>query len=169
MKRRLRPDMYLDSVYDLDIRELRSKGIRSIIMDIDNTLVSWDTKEPDEKVINFICMLASEGFKICMLSNNTRKRVEEFNRCLKLPAIYKAVKPSKYAFRRAMKLMDSTSEDTAVIGDQLFTDVYGGNRMGLFTILVVPISEKEFIWTRMVRMVERMVLGRNKTIKNKKC
>lgn len=169
MKSRLKPDLYLNTVYDLDMNMLKSIGIKSIILDIDNTLVSWDTKEPDEKVGKFVCMLSEEGFKICILSNNTRKRVEEFNKCLNLPAIHKAVKPSKYAFRRAMKLMDATASDTAVIGDQLFTDVLGGNRMGLFTILVAPISDKEFIWTRLVRLVEKAVLKGNNVIKKKNC
>lgn len=161
MKSRLIPDLYLNTVYDLDTGILKAHGIRAIIVDIDNTLVSWDTKEPDDKVNELVCKLTEEGFKICILSNNTRKRVDEFNRCLKLPAIHKAIKPSKAAFRRAMKLMGSEAVNTAVIGDQLFTDVLGGNRLGLFTVLVSPISDKEFVWTRLVRMLERFVLRRN--------
>lgn len=160
MKNRLKPDIFLNTVYELDTGVLKEKGIEAIIVDIDNTLVSWDTRLPDAKVIELIYGLAAEGFKICILSNNSRKRVEEFNRELKLPAIHKAVKPSKSAFRRAMRLMNSTAENTAVIGDQLFTDVLGGNRLGLLTILVAPISDKEFIWTRFVRKLEKLVLGR---------
>jgi len=162
MKNRLKPDFYLNTVYELDTAMLRTKGIRAIIVDIDNTLVAWGTKVPDEKVNALVCKLAEEGFKICILSNNTRKRVEEFNKGLSLPAIYKALKPSKAAFRRAMKLMGSDADTTAVIGDQLFTDILGGNRLELLTILVSPISEKEFLWTRLVRMLERSVLKRNK-------
>lgn len=161
MKNRLKPDLLLNTIYDLNTAELKAHNIKAIIVDIDNTLVSWDTKEPDEKVNELICKLGTEGFKLCILSNNTKKRVEEFNKCLKLPAIHKAIKPSKAAFRRAMKLMDSLPENTAVIGDQLFTDVLGGNRLGLFTILVIPISNKEFIWTRFVRKLEAFVLKRN--------
>lgn len=167
MKNRLKPDLYLNTVYELDTAALKVKGIRAIIVDIDNTLVSWDTRLPDEKVTGLVSRLAAEGFKICILSNNTRKRVEEFNKGLSLPAIYKALKPSKAAFKRAMKLMDSDAGTTAVIGDQLFTDILGGNRLGLFTVLVSPISDKEFIWTRLVRMLEKFVLKRsNMTNKN---
>jgi HAD superfamily phosphatase (TIGR01668 family) len=158
MKNRLKPDIYLNSVYELDTASLKAYGINAIIIDIDNTLVSWDTREPDDKVNELVRRLGCEGFKICILSNNSRKRVEEFNKCLNLPAIHKAIKPSKTAFRRAMKLMGSAPSDTAVIGDQLFTDVLGGNRMGLFTILVSPISDKEFIWTRIVRKLEKRIL-----------
>ncbi len=164
MKRRFIPDLYLNTVYELDISLLKAKGIKSIIVDIDNTLVSWETRVPDDKVTELVCKLTSEGFKICILSNNTKKRVEEFNECLKLPAIHKAIKPSKTAFRRAMRLMNSSPENTAVIGDQLFTDVLGGNRLGLFTVLVSPISDKEFIWTRFVRLLEKSVLKRNNVV-----
>ena len=161
MKNRLKPDLYLNTVYELDISALKEQGIKAIIVDIDNTLVSWDTKVPDEKVTELVCKLVAEGFKICILSNNTKKRVDEFNKCLNLPAIHKAVKPSKIAFRRAMKLMNSEADNTAVIGDQLFTDVLGGSRLGLFTVLVAPISDKEFIWTRIVRLLEAFVLKKN--------
>lgn len=161
MKNRLKPDIYLNTVYELDIAVLKQKGIRAIIVDIDNTLVAWDTRLPDEKVNELVGRLVAEGFKICILSNNSRKRVEEFNKGLKLPAIYKALKPGKAAFRRAMKLMEARVSETAVIGDQLFTDILGGNRLGLFTVLVAPISSKEFLWTRLVRMVEKSVLKRN--------
>lgn len=164
MKRRFIPDMYLNTVYELDISLLKDKGIKSIIVDIDNTLVSWETRVPDDKVTELVCKLTAEGFKICILSNNTKKRVEEFNEYLKLPAIHKAIKPSKAAFRRAMRLMNSSPENTAVIGDQLFTDVLGGNRLGLFTVLVSPISDKEFIWTRLVRLLEKSVLKRNNVV-----
>ena len=169
MKNGLKPDLYLNTVYELDTSALKAIGIKFIIVDIDNTLVSWDTKVPDEKVTELVCKLVAEGFKICILSNNTKKRVEEFNKGLNLPAIHKAVKPSKIAFRRAMKLMDSSVENTAVIGDQLFTDVLGGNRLGLFTVLVSPISNKEFIWTRFVRILEKFVLKRNNVLKKKDC
>lgn len=158
MKNKLKPDMFLNTIYELDTASLKAHGINAIIVDIDNTLVSWNTKEPDDKVYELVYRLGTEEFKICILSNGTRKRVEEFNKCLKLPAVYKAIKPSKTAFIKAMKLMNSAPANTAVIGDQLFTDVLGGNRLGLFTVLVAPISEKEFIWTRIVRRLEKRIL-----------
>lgn len=161
MKSRLKPDLYINTVHDLDTAILKKNGISGIIVDIDNTLVSWETREPDDKVIKLVCSLSLHGFKVCILSNNTRKRVEEFNRCLNLPAIHKAIKPSKGAFRKAMRLLGTDASTTAVIGDQLFTDIYGGNRLGLFTILVSPISSNEFVWTRFVRIIERSILKKH--------
>lgn len=157
----LKPNLYIKTVYDLDTSLFRERGICGIIVDIDNTLVAWNTKEPDERVVNLICKLTSEGYKVCILSNNTRRRVEEFNRCLNLPAIHKAIKPRKNAFRKALKLLGTQPANTAVIGDQLFTDVYGGNRLGMFTVLVNPISDKEFIWTKLVRKLEKWVIKKN--------
>lgn len=158
MVKNLIPDMHCDSVFLVDIDSLKDKGIEGIIIDIDNTLVAWETKEADEKVIKFISTLLKNGFRICIISNNTRRRVEKFNEELRLPAIHKAGKPKTAPYLKAMKLLNTHYDNTAVIGDQLFTDVLGGNRLGLFTILVTPISPNEFIWTRIVRKVEKIVL-----------
>lgn len=150
--------MNYESVFMIDADDLKQRKIEGIIIDIDNTLVAWETKEADEKVIDFIRYLLGKGFKICMISNNTRKRVEKFNETLGLPAIHKAGKPKTAPYLKAMELLDTHRYNTAVIGDQLFTDIFGGNRLGLFTILVTPISPKEFIWTRFVRKIERKML-----------
>jgi len=80
------------------------------------------------------------------------------NEKLKLPAIHRASKPRTGAFRKAMKTLGTNVENTAVIGDQIFTDVLGGNRMKLFTVLVVPLEGREFWWTTFVRKIERHVL-----------
>ncbi len=157
----LKPDLYIQSVYQLDIEILKKKQIQGIIIDIDNTLVSWDTCEPDEICTAFIQMLLSNGFKLCILSNARKKRVALFNRTLSLPALHNAFKPFKGAFTGAMKRMGTTAADTAVIGDQLFTDILGGKRLGLFTILVAPISSKEFLWTKFMRRIEKRFLKTN--------
>ncbi|SHI92157.1 YqeG family HAD IIIA-type phosphatase [Lutispora thermophila] len=158
MKKLLKPNLYYESIFYIDNNKLKEKGIEGIIIDLDNTLAAWDVKEADAKVINFINDLKQKGFKICIISNNTKARVDKFNEILGLPAIHKAGKPKLSPYIKAMKLLKTHRQNTAVIGDQLFTDVLGGNRLGLFTILVTPISEKEFIWTRMVRKLERIVL-----------
>ena len=158
MKKLLMPDLYYESVFFIDNKELKRRGIEGIIIDIDNTLVPWDVKEADTKVISFINDLLQQGFKVCIISNNTKKRVNKFNEVLDLPSIHRAGKPKLTPYLKAMKLLNTNTHNTAVIGDQLFTDVLGGNRLGLFTILVTPVSEKEFIWTRIVRKLERIVL-----------
>lgn len=152
------PNLYLSSVYELDTNILKHRNIQNIIIDIDNTLVAWETELADEKTIDLVKKLLADDFKVCILSNNTKKRVEVFNEALSLPAIHKAGKPRRSAYKKALLQLKAEPSKTAVIGDQIFTDVLGGNRMGMFTVLVKPINQKEFIGTRLVRIVERSVL-----------
>ena len=164
MKKLLSPRMHLESVFLINSKALKENKISGIIIDIDNTLVAWEAKDADNRTTELIEGLLSEGFRICILSNNTKKRVAEFNKKLKLPAIHKAGKPKKSSYEKAMKILGTKPANTAVIGDQIFTDILGGNRLGLFTILVTPISTKEFIGTRFVRKIERLVLKQFKNI-----
>ncbi|AOT72904.1 YqeG family HAD IIIA-type phosphatase [Geosporobacter ferrireducens] len=158
MLSRLTPKHYAESVFQVDVKLLQAKQIQGLIIDIDNTLVEWDKKYASDAVKAWLQKLQEIGFSICLVSNNTEDRVVVFNEALKLPAIHRARKPRRDPFRKAMKIMGTTPETTAVIGDQLFTDVLGGNRLGLFTVLVVPLEGREFWWTTLVRKVERHVL-----------
>ncbi|AKL95268.1 HAD superfamily (subfamily IIIA) phosphatase [Clostridium aceticum] len=154
----LTPDLYVESILHLDLEKLKARNIKGLIIDIDNTLVAWDIKYASEEAKQWLLSLKEEGFEVCLVSNNTEDRVVTFNEKLQLPAIHRATKPRRGAFKKAMENMGTTVHNTAVIGDQIFTDVLGGNRMGLFTVLVVPIESKEFWWTTLVRKVERHVL-----------
>lgn len=156
----LTPDLFVDSIFELNLERLKEKGIKGLIIDIDNTLVAWDIKFASEDTKAWLLKLKQEGFEVCLVSNNTEDRVVTFNEELKLPAIHRATKPRRGAFKKAMGLMGTNLKNTAVIGDQIFTDVLGGNRMGIFTILVVPIESKEYWWTTFVRKIERRVLKR---------
>jgi len=154
----LKPRIYLDSVFHLDLEQLKQLNIQGFIIDIDNTLVEWDKKYASERVKNWLRNLELEGFKVCLVSNNTEDRVVTFNEELKLPAIHRAVKPRLEPFEKAMSIMGTKPETTAVIGDQIFTDIFGGNRLNLFTILVIPIGNRELTWTKFVRKIEKVVL-----------
>lgn len=158
MMKLLTPDLHVDSVLDLDLEKVKANNIKGLIIDIDNTLVSWELKYASDKTKEWLLNLEKEGFKVCLVSNNTEDRVVTFNEKLKLPAIHRAAKPRIGAFKKAMEIMGTEVSNTAIIGDQIFTDVLGGNRMNIFTILVVPIEGKEFWWTTFVRKVERHVL-----------
>lgn len=157
----LKPKIHINTIYHLNTDSLKSKNIKGIILDIDNTLIPWDSKDLDEKALAFINNLQHKGFKICILSNSTKKRVARLNKILGLPAICNGCKPWKHSYIKAMKLMNTYASNTAVIGDQIFTDILGGNKLGLYTILVNPISTKEFLWTRIMRKVESLVLKRD--------
>jgi len=122
-------------------------------------LVPNHVKEADKGAVDWIEKVKSSGFKACIVSNASKKRVVKFNERLKLYAIHRASKPGTAAFRRALKLMKLKEEEIAVVGDQIFTDIYGGNRLGAFTILVDPIDRKtEFIFVKFKRLFEKFVL-----------
>lgn len=156
--KKLTPDLYLDTVYELDLEKLKKKGINTIITDLDNTLVGWNDPNPDAKLVRWFENLKENGFKVAIVSNNGENRVAHFAKQVHLPFISKAQKPRRSPFKRAMETLGSSVRETAVLGDQIFTDVLGGNRTGLFTVLVIPINPKEFIGTKVVRQCEKIVL-----------
>ncbi|BCJ88554.1 hypothetical protein skT53_35390 [Effusibacillus dendaii] len=158
MFRQLIPSLYVKSIYDIDLDALQAQKIKGILTDLDNTLVAWNSPEVSPELANWLAELKRRGMKVCIVSNNKQPRVEGFARQLGLPSIFSAKKPIRKAFRQAMRLIGTQPHETVVIGDQIFTDVLGGNRMGLYTILVIPLAEKEFIGTKLLRAMERFVL-----------
>jgi len=152
------PDMVVDRVQDIDLNMLKEKSIKGLILDIDNTLVPEHVEEADQNAVDWIEGLKKEGFKVCIVSNAAKKRVDRFNEKLKLIAIHRAKKPVSGAFRKAAGLMGIDVRQIAMIGDQVFTDVFGSKRLGMFSILVKPIHMKEAFFVRLKRLPERYVL-----------
>ncbi|WP_069998214.1 YqeG family HAD IIIA-type phosphatase [Cellulosilyticum sp. I15G10I2] len=153
------PTHYLKSIYEIDIKALQEEGIKGIIFDIDNTLVPYDEAEPNDKIITFFGKLREAGFKITLVSNNTEDRVIKFNEKLKVFAIHKSKKPLTKSFKKALRLMDCQKEEAIIVGDQIFTDIYGGNKAGIKTILVVPVSDKDEWITKIKRGLEKKVIS----------
>lgn len=152
------PDLYVPSVYAVDAERLARRGIRGIVTDLDNTLVAWNEPEAPDRLVHWLDDLRRSGFRVCIVSNNKEVRVRPFAEALDIPAVFEAGKPRNRAFRRALDLLGTSPRETAVIGDQIFTDIAGGNRMGMYTILVVPISDKEWVGTRLMRILERQIM-----------
>ncbi len=161
------PDQHLESIFELDPDYLWGLGIRGIITDLDNTLVPWNDRVVTPGLAEWFSVLRKKGFKLYIVSNNSRDSGGEVAKELDIPAIWYAVKPRVSSFKKALEKMELSPGEVAVIGDQIFTDVLGGNRLGLYTIKVTPISEKEFIWTRLMRMLERLLLGYQSNNSNK--
>lgn len=154
----LLPRKTYNTVFDIPLKELYVYGIRGIIIDLDNTLTEWNNPELSSDTISWIERAKDIGFNMCFVSNNSDLRVREVADIVEISFVARAVKPRRRSFRKGMDLMQTKPDTTAVVGDQIFTDILGGNRLGLFTILVSPISRKEFIGTRLVRVIERMIL-----------
>lgn len=163
------PNEYVKSIYTINYKKLQEKGIQGLVFDIDNTLVPYFIQTPPKKITGFICRLVRQGFKVTLVSNNTKKRVELFmqqldNKGLQIKAFHRAKKPSKINLSKAIEHMDLDKKKVALIGDQVFTDVLGGNRTGLYTILVKPISDKDEPITKIKRGIESLVI--KKYLKN---
>ncbi|MBQ7766119.1 MAG: YqeG family HAD IIIA-type phosphatase [Lachnospiraceae bacterium] len=151
------PDEYLDSTYEIDFEQLYEDGYRGVIFDIDNTLVPHGAPadERSKKLLNY---LRDRGFKIVLLSNNTKTRVDMFNEDLHLDTIPRGAKPLLKGYKKAMQMMGTSKENTFFVGDQLFTDVWGAKRLGIRSILVKPINAKEEIQIVLKRKLENIVL-----------
>jgi uncharacterized protein len=152
----------VDSIYDIDFPRLAASGIKGVIADLDNTLVPWGTNEINPELLAWVNTLKTSGLKLAILSNNSPSRVAYMSEQLGIYAASKAVKPRRGGFRHIAARFGLAPTQMAVIGDQLFTDILGGNRAGMHTILVLPLSKTEFIGTRLVRLIERFFLTRIK-------
>ncbi|MCR5527303.1 MAG: YqeG family HAD IIIA-type phosphatase [Lachnospiraceae bacterium] len=151
------PDEYIESTYAIDFEKMYEKGYRGVIFDIDNTLVPHDAPA-DANAIAFFKKLKSIGFKALVLSNNKEPRVKKFADAVGCEYIYKANKPSRGGYLKAMEKLNTEKNNTLFVGDQLFTDVWGAHRTGIHSILVHPIDPKEEIQIVLKRYLEKIVL-----------
>lgn len=151
------PKEYLDSTYEIDFEKMYKQGFRGIIFDIDNTLVPHGLPA-DERAIALFQRLKAIGYKVTMLSNNKEPRVKMFCDAVNAPYIYKAGKPNPNQYKAAMNNMGTDVQSTLFVGDQIFTDVWGANRAGIYSILVKPIHPKEEIQIVLKRYLEKIVL-----------
>ncbi len=151
------PDEWLDSAYVIDYEGLYSQGFRGIIYDIDNTLVPHGAPA-DARAIRLFERLKAIGFECCLLSNNKEPRVRTFNDPIGVHYVFKAGKPGRAGYEKAMAMMGTDRRNTVFIGDQLFTDVWGARRCKIRSILVTPMDPKEEIQIVLKRYLERIVL-----------
>jgi hypothetical protein len=160
---RLLPDQIVRTVYDIDLKDLKSRGVRGIVTDLDNTLVSARTPLATPELIAWLDAVREQGFQVVILSNNNLQRVAKFAEPLGIPYVHLARKPAARAFRRALEVLRLPPEQAVVVGDQMMTDMLGGRRAGLRTILVSPISmAEEGFMTRINRRIENIALRRLK-------
>jgi len=152
------PQIIVNSLYDIEFTRLQQEGFQGIIFDLDNTIIPWDSQSMSPDVIEWLKSLLAQGFKICLVSNNMGVRVKNIAGVFGIPFVSRAYKPAKTGFRQAMNIMNLAENQVVVVGDQIFTDVLGGNRLGLYTIWVKPLSAKEFIGTRITRRLEKITL-----------
>ena len=153
------PNEHVKSILDIKPEELKEKGIKGIITDLDNTLVEWDRPTATPQLIKWFDEIKKHNILVTIVSNNNEERVKAFSDPLQIPFIFRARKPMMPAFHRALSKMGIKKDETVVIGDQLLTDVLGGNRSGFHTILVVPVAQTDGFFTKFNRFAERRILN----------
>lgn len=152
------PDMYQQSIYTIDYQKLLSKGIKCILFDLDNTLVPVTDRQPTKKLKELFDELKRQGFKIIIFSNSHRKRLKPFKDELNVDCCASARKPFKEKFLLVLKEYHYNINEVAIIGDQILTDIVGGNKVGILTVLINPISNKDFFITKFNRIRERRIM-----------
>lgn len=157
MRHLLTPGHRADRINDIPPELLERWRIAGVILDLDNTIAPWDSDVPEAELAGWVGARVGEGIRVVLVSNNHPERVAEFARILGLPYIASAAKPFRRSFRRAMEILGTDCHHTVVIGDQLFTDILGGNLAGMHTVLVEPMAKREYWGTGFLRFLEKLV------------
>lgn len=143
--KKLIPKLVYDNIFQIKPEILLKRNIRAMLIDLDGTMASRHTPKPDVGLQDFLKQFIDADIKVVVFSNNNKKRVSVFCDSLGVLYISKARKPFSQGFKTAQKLLNIPFEQLAVVGDQIFTDVFGGNRHGALTIFVESIDKKDFI------------------------
>ena len=155
----LRPDAFAERLTTVSLDDLAAQGVRGIIVDLDNTLLSYrqDVLAADDAA--WVAGALARGFRVVLVSNNFTERVRKVGLALGVPTVPRALKPLPAGFLRALSLLGTARTATVVVGDQLFTDVLGAKLCGLRSILTRPLEAHDWLGTRFLRVLERLVLG----------
>ncbi len=151
------PDIYQKSIYKINYEKLKNSGIKCLIFDLDNTIAPINMSKPNLRLINLFNKLKNMGFKCVILSNSGKKRVEPFKNGLAVDSGFSSRKPSNKKFIKVMNNYNYVADEIAMIGDQLLTDIYGANRIGITSILVNPMGEKDFVFSLFNRFIENII------------
>lgn len=150
------PKMYQKNIYEINYENLQKKGVKCLLFDLDNTCVGYYDKKPTKELKELFTNLTKMGFKVVLFSNSGSKRLANFS-TLKIVLHPSSRKPFKKNFNKLLTKYHYPKNAVCIIGDQLFTDILGGNRVGINTCLVDPLTDKELIFTKITRKVERIV------------
>jgi len=156
----LYPDFYFNNVKEIEMEFLNDHRIRGLLVDVDNTLIDTD-RNMLEGAKEWCDNLKQNGVKVCIISNTNKiKKVQKVAMELDIPYIAFAKKPAKKAFHKAMEMLKLVPNQMAIVGDQVTTDIWGGNRVGMLTILTKPLDKKDILITKVKRPFEKIIINR---------
>lgn len=157
----LHPDIVVTSLSVIDLEDLWGRGKRGIILDLDNTITPWRQDSLTDDARGLIDKAHAMSYKIYLLSNASKDRAKRAAEKLNVGFTAPGFKPLRWGYRKALRYMGLSPDQVIVIGDQMFTDIWGGNRSGCYTVLVSPLDSTEFIGTKIMRVLE-LIVGRQK-------
>ena len=152
------PTIYRRRITDVQVEDLRRLGVRAILLDVDNTLTTHDAPDLDPQVRDWLTLMEDEGFALVIVSNNRTERVEPFAHAIHLPFVAHGCKPLPKGYRTASAMLGIPLRECIAIGDQIFTDILGGNLFGCYSILVEPIQPESTAFFKFKRFLEKIIL-----------
>ena len=161
----LKPKIYKKDIFSINYDKLLKQNIKNLLFDIDNTISSCKDKIPSKEVKELFNNLKEKGFNIFIITNALKRRATKFQQELNVKTYHFSMKPSPRNYKKLLKENNLVKEECAAIGDQLYTDIKGANNLGILSILVDPISNKEFVTTKLNRRKENKLINKTKIIK----
>ncbi len=149
----LLPKMQTQAITDITEEYLQTKGIRLLMMDFDNTIVPYTTDVPTEDVVAWLRKMKSSSIQLCVVSNSKNQRVRRFCKAYELACITHARKPFSNGISRCLEKFGMSPQESALVGDQIFTDTLGANCAGVTSILVEAIDNHN-IWLKLRHIAE---------------
>lgn len=153
----LKPNIKLKRITDISVSLLEKYNIDTLILDVDNTMSTHHGEILTDGLTDWIDMMHKNNIKLIVLSNSKEARVKPFAEKINLPYISLGLKPLPFGYIKALKKADSKRKNTAIVGDQIFTDVLGGNTVGVKTILLTPIKPEDGISFKIRRKIEKFL------------
>ena len=154
------PDMYFKSIYTIDYKGLKKKKVKCLIFDLNNTIAPLTLNKPNKKIMDLFEELKDMKFKLYIVSNSSKKRVEPFKNYLGVDSSYLSFKPSLKKLKKIYEINKFKDNEIAVIGDEIMTDIWSANRMNFISILVNPIGTKEYVSTKIGRVFENFIINK---------
>ena len=154
------PDIYQKSIYYINYDKLYKKGIRLLLFDLDNTITPSYVNKPTKRLKKLFDELRDKGFKVIIMSNSPKHRIEPFKTYLNVDACAFSLNPRKNKYERIMEKFKYKHTEVAAVGDQLLTDIYGANKLDLTSILVNPLTDHDFTITLINRIIEKFIYDR---------
>ena len=154
-----RPDEIVKELAEIDFAALRARGIKALILDIDDTLIPKEVNDVYPKVFEWVFARKQEGFRLCLTSNSRHPlRVKSIGDSLGLPAISFGFKPLPFVFWKSLDILKAKPAETAMIGDQLFMDILGAKLLKIYAIFIDHQKKENYVFRQWMRQAEQWVL-----------